>query len=168
MPSRYCVDCIRRNDKPVQVPEEFENMNTHNRTGNSLVVFLSFLAMFAVSAVAHAQIDVLDAIDVSHSEDYSTITINLNVPVQYKSHVPQKSGDVLRIRVDPVLTTGDRRRHPVRQRVSPVESGQESAPVRGNLPEFRAIDCDDNFAVRGKSLNSRCLKARIQGVLWSG
>ena len=81
-------------------------MITRNRTGNSLVVFLSFLAMFAVSAVAHAQIDVLDAIDVSHSEDYSMISINLNVPVQYKSHIPQKSGDVLRIRVDPVLTLG--------------------------------------------------------------
>ncbi|MDH5468955.1 MAG: SPOR domain-containing protein [Gammaproteobacteria bacterium] len=81
-------------------------MNTHNRIGNSLVAILFMLAMSAVASVAHAQIDVLDAIDVSHADDYSTISINLNVPVHYKSHVPQKSGDVLRIRVDPVLTLG--------------------------------------------------------------
>jgi hypothetical protein len=53
-----------------------------------------------------AQIDVLDTIEITPGENQSEIRIHLNIPVRYKSHAPQNSGDVLRINVEPVATLG--------------------------------------------------------------
>jgi hypothetical protein len=67
-------------------------------------VLASLLILFAVPALA--QIDVLDSIDVTHQTGQSEIRLHLNIPVRYKSHVPQRFGDVLRIEVEPVATLG--------------------------------------------------------------
>lgn len=67
-------------------------------------LLILFGALFTVPALA--QIDVLDRIDVTHQVGQSEIRLHLNVPVRYRSHVPQRSGDVLRIEVEPVATLG--------------------------------------------------------------
>jgi hypothetical protein len=55
---------------------------------------------------AHAAIDVLDRMDITHGVDESTIHIYLNIPVSYKLHVPEHSGDLLRIYVEPLPSPG--------------------------------------------------------------
>jgi len=67
---------------------------------------LALLACLLVAPKLHAAIDVLDTMDVVHGRDQSTITIHLNIPVRYKSHAPESSGDLLRISVEPVVTPG--------------------------------------------------------------
>jgi hypothetical protein len=81
-------------------------MNKISLSGTSLATLLLSMAMLFFTPVTLAQIDVLDAIDVKHTDEYSTISIHLNIQAQYKSHAPQKSGDVLRIRVTPIVTLG--------------------------------------------------------------
>jgi len=61
--------------------------------------------LFSIPCV-HAGIDVLDRIDITRGTDQSTIHIHLNIPVRYKSHAPEHSGDLLRINVVPVLVPG--------------------------------------------------------------
>lgn len=80
-------------------------MKTKKLFGGRLFALAMLLSAVCIAPLAHA-LDVLDAIDVKHSKDFSTITIHTNVPVNFKSHVPQRRGDVLRIRVDPVITVG--------------------------------------------------------------
>ena len=53
-----------------------------------------------------AAIDILDSVEVSYGRTQSTITIHLNIPVRYRSHVPTREGDLLRIFLDPVKTPG--------------------------------------------------------------
>lgn len=67
---------------------------------------LCLLCCLLVTQVTQAAIDVLDRIDVTPGEAESTIHIRLNIPVRYKSHAPERSGDVLRIVVEPVPTPG--------------------------------------------------------------
>jgi len=67
---------------------------------------LLLLASLLYSACALAQTDVLDSITVTPGDTSSQIEIHLNVPMHYKSHAPESSGDVLRIEVDPVATLG--------------------------------------------------------------
>ena len=55
---------------------------------------------------ATASIDVLDYVNVDNGVDQSVIQIHLNIPVRYKSHVPDKSGDVVRIFVEPLPLPG--------------------------------------------------------------
>ena len=55
---------------------------------------------------AHAAIDVIDRIDITRGVDESTIHIHLNIPVSYKLHVPEHSGDLLRIFVEPLPSPG--------------------------------------------------------------
>jgi len=81
-------------------------MRAYSTTTAAMLCLLAALTLLCVSPPVRAQIDVLDAIDVVHADEYSTISINFNVPVQYKSHLPARSGDVLRIRIDPVVTLG--------------------------------------------------------------
>jgi tetratricopeptide (TPR) repeat protein len=71
-----------------------------------LLRLLAFVACLLVVPELHAAIDVLDTMDVVHGRDRSTITIHLNIPVRYKSHAPESSGDLLRISVEPVVTSG--------------------------------------------------------------
>lgn len=54
----------------------------------------------------HAAIDVIDAIDITHGDGQSTIHIRLTIPVSYKSHAPERSGDLLRIFIEPAPSLG--------------------------------------------------------------
>lgn len=54
----------------------------------------------------HAAIDILDSIEVEYGRTQSTVTINLNIPVRYRSHVPAREGDLLRIFLNPVPAPG--------------------------------------------------------------
>lgn len=78
----------------------------HAAFGNS--VLLRILTLFGVlfTVPALAQIDVLDSVEVTHQAEQSEIRIHLNIPMRYKSHVPQRSGESLRIVVEPVATLG--------------------------------------------------------------
>jgi hypothetical protein len=67
---------------------------------------LALIAGLLAAPELHAAIDVLDTMDVVHGSDRSTITIRLNIPVRYKSHAPERSGDLLHISVEPVVTLG--------------------------------------------------------------
>jgi tetratricopeptide (TPR) repeat protein len=67
-----------------------------------LLVVLGLLACTQASA----QIDVLDRIDVTPGEEQTEVRIHLNIPMRYKSHAPWKSGDLLRVVVEPVATLG--------------------------------------------------------------
>jgi tetratricopeptide (TPR) repeat protein len=67
---------------------------------------LCFLWWLLAIPAAHAAIDVLDRMDITHGVDESTIHIYLNIPVSYKLHVPEHSGDLLRIFVEPLPTPG--------------------------------------------------------------
>ena len=71
-----------------------------------LLRLLALIACLLVAPELQAAIDVLDTMDVVHGRDQSTITIHLNIPVRYKSHAPESSGDLLRISVEPVVTSG--------------------------------------------------------------
>lgn len=55
---------------------------------------------------AQASIDVMDSIDITPGRDHSVIHIRLAIPVSYKSHVPERSGDLLRIFVEPAPSLG--------------------------------------------------------------
>jgi tetratricopeptide (TPR) repeat protein len=67
---------------------------------------LLLLATLLYVACAQAQTDVLDSITVTPGATSSRVEIHLNVPVHYVSHAPARSGDVLRIEIDPVATLG--------------------------------------------------------------
>jgi len=58
---------------------------------------LYLLCWLLATQTAHAAIDVLDSLDITHGVDESIIHIHLNIPVSYKLHVPEHSGDLLRI-----------------------------------------------------------------------
>lgn len=65
-----------------------------------------FLCSLPVVSASHAGIEVLDNIEISHDSAQSTIHIHLNIPVRYKSHAPEHSGDLLSIQVEPLPTPG--------------------------------------------------------------
>ena len=67
---------------------------------------LCLLCWLFSTPAAHAAIDVLDSVDITHGVHESTIHIHLNIPVSYKLHVPERSGDLLRIYVEPLPTPG--------------------------------------------------------------
>lgn len=67
---------------------------------------LCLLCWLLATQVAHAAIDVLDRMDITDGVDESTIHIYLNIPVSYKLHVPENSGDLLRIYVEPLPSPG--------------------------------------------------------------
>lgn len=67
---------------------------------------LCLLCWLLATQVAHAAIDVLDRMDITHGVGESTIHIHLNIPVSYKLHVPEHSGDLLRIYVEPLPSPG--------------------------------------------------------------
>jgi tetratricopeptide (TPR) repeat protein len=71
-----------------------------------LARLLYFLCSISVATASHAAIDVLDGIDITHGKEQSTIHIRLSIPVSYKSHVPERSGDLLRIFVEPAPSLG--------------------------------------------------------------
>lgn len=75
-------------------------------TASSLVSHLAALFMALFTSTVNAQIDVLDHLDVAHAEGFSTVRIHLNIPVQVKRFAPERSGDFLRIFVEPVATLG--------------------------------------------------------------
>ncbi|MEZ5541370.1 MAG: tetratricopeptide repeat protein [Pseudomonadota bacterium] len=58
------------------------------------------------AAAAQARISVLDHVDVTHAEGYSTVRLYMNVPMQVKRFAPERSGDFIRIFVEPVATLG--------------------------------------------------------------
>ena len=65
-----------------------------------------FLCGMQLAAASHAAIDIIDGIDITRGEEQSTIHINLSIPASYKSHVPERSGDLLRIFVEPLPSLG--------------------------------------------------------------
>jgi len=67
---------------------------------------LCVLCCMSVATGARAAIDVIDSIDITPGVDHSTIHVRLTIPVSYKSHVPEKSGDLLRIFVEPAPSLG--------------------------------------------------------------
>jgi hypothetical protein len=67
---------------------------------------LSLLYWLLATPAAQAAIDVLDSMDITHGADESTIHIHLNIPVSYRLHVPEHSGDLLRIFVEPLPSPG--------------------------------------------------------------
>jgi len=67
---------------------------------------LYFLCWLLATQTAHAAIDVLDSLDITHGVDESIIHIHLNIPVSYKLHVPEHSGDLLRIFIEPLPSPG--------------------------------------------------------------
>ena len=76
----------------------------HCRTG--LARLLCFLCGMQFATESRAAIDIIDGIDISRGEEQSTIHINLSIPASYKSHVPERSGDLLRIFVEPLPSLG--------------------------------------------------------------
>ena len=67
---------------------------------------LSVLYCMTVATGAEAAVDIIDSIDITHGQDHSTIHLRLTIPVSYKSHVPERSGDLLRIFVEPAPALG--------------------------------------------------------------
>jgi hypothetical protein len=67
---------------------------------------LCVLSCMHVAAGAEAAIDVIDSIDITRGRDHSTIHLRLAIPVSYKSHAPERSGDLLRIFVEPAPSLG--------------------------------------------------------------
>jgi tetratricopeptide (TPR) repeat protein len=67
---------------------------------------LCVLCCMTVATGAVAATDVIDSIDITHGQDQSTIHIRLTIPVSYKSHAPGRSGDLLRIFVEPAPSLG--------------------------------------------------------------
>jgi len=76
----------------------------HSQTG--LARLLCFLCGMQLAAASHAAIDIIDGIDITRGEEQSIIHINLSIPASYKSHVPERSGDLLRIFVEPLPSLG--------------------------------------------------------------
>jgi hypothetical protein len=50
---------------------------------------------------------VIDRVSVAHHTNCSLITVSFNLPMQYLGHFPPESGDLLRIRLHPVVTETD-------------------------------------------------------------
>ena len=71
-----------------------------------LARLLCLLCCMLVTVASHAAIDILDGIDITRGQGQSTIHIRLSIPLSYKSHVPQRSGDLLRIFVEPLPSLG--------------------------------------------------------------
>jgi hypothetical protein len=67
---------------------------------------LCLLSWLLATPAAQAAIDVLDRMDITYGADESTIHIHLNIPVNYKLHAPERSGDLLRIFVEPLSSPG--------------------------------------------------------------
>jgi len=67
---------------------------------------LCFLGNLLVTTGSHAALDILDGIDITRGQEQSTIHIRLNIPMGYKSHVPERSGDLLHIFVEPLPSLG--------------------------------------------------------------
>ncbi len=67
---------------------------------------LCVICCVPVTTGAQAAIDVIDSIDITPGRDQSTIHIRLTIPVSYKSHAPERSGDLLRIFVEPAPSLG--------------------------------------------------------------
>lgn len=68
---------------------------------------LAFLAGLSLAATPVAQPvtgHVIDRISVDTQGDCFLITVRLTIPMQYLGHFPPDSGDVLRIRLNPVVT----------------------------------------------------------------
>lgn len=76
------------------------------RSQTGLARLLCFLGGLLVAAAVQAEIDVIDGIDITHGKGQSTIHIRFSIPVSYKSHVPKRSGDLLRIFVEPLPSFG--------------------------------------------------------------
>jgi len=81
-------------------------MKSTRRSGSCIASLLAACMMLLFSTVTHAQIDVLDHLEVADGEGYSTVRIFLNIPVQLKRYVPEKHGDFIRIFVEPAATLG--------------------------------------------------------------
>lgn len=81
-------------------------MTSARRTGSGLARLLAGFTMLLCAAAANARISVLDHVDVTHAEGYSTVRIFLNVPMQVKRFAPERTGDFIRIFVEPVATLG--------------------------------------------------------------
>ncbi len=67
---------------------------------------LCVLLCMPVAMDARAGLDVIDSIDITTGRDRSTLHIRLNIPVSYKSHAPERSGDLLRIFIEPAPSIG--------------------------------------------------------------
>lgn len=67
---------------------------------------LCLLCWLLATPAAQAAIDVLDRMDITYGVDESTIHIHLNIPVSYKLHAPERTGDLLRIFVEPLPSPG--------------------------------------------------------------
>ncbi|MGB5473135.1 MAG: hypothetical protein WBQ78_06635, partial [Gammaproteobacteria bacterium] len=81
-------------------------MNITRRSGLSLASLLAALLALLFSTVVHAEISVLDHLDVADAEGYSTVRIFLNIPVQLKRFAPEKRGGFIRIFVEPAPVLG--------------------------------------------------------------
>lgn len=86
-------------------PREQTNMNMSRRSRPFLAIVMSVLVLL-FSPALHAQINVLDHLDVADAEGFSTVRVFLNIPVQVKRFAPEHNGDFLRIFVEPVATLG--------------------------------------------------------------
>jgi hypothetical protein len=71
-----------------------------------LARLLCFLCCMSVTLASHAALDIIDSIDITHGQKQSTIHIQLSIPLSYKSHVPERSGDLLQIFVEPLPSLG--------------------------------------------------------------
>ena len=80
------------------------NMTRHLPAG--LVRLLCIFFCMPLAMNARAGIDVIDSIDTTHGRDQTTLHIRLSIPVSYKSHAPERSGDLLRIFVEPAPSLG--------------------------------------------------------------
>lgn len=67
---------------------------------------LCLLYWLLVSPALHAATEVIDRIDITQGTGESVIHIHFNIPISYKSHAPQHSGDLLSIFVDPLPSPG--------------------------------------------------------------
>jgi len=67
---------------------------------------LCFLGNLLVAPGSHAALDILDGIDITRGQEQSTIHIRFNIPMGYKSHVPERYGDLLHISVEPLPSLG--------------------------------------------------------------
>lgn len=67
---------------------------------------LCLLCWLLATPAAQASIDVLDRIDITYGVAESTIHIHLNIPLSYRLHAPERTGDLLRIFVEPLPSPG--------------------------------------------------------------
>ena len=81
-------------------------MNSARRSRPCLASLLAAILALLFSTVVHAEISVLDHLDVADAEGYSTVRIFLNIPVQVKRFAPEKRGGFIRIFVEPAPVLG--------------------------------------------------------------